>query len=148
LRPKISMHLSSVFVIGDLKLHYKPTDSHNYLLYSSSHPQQVKNVIPFSQFLSLRHLCSDDTDYSNKCKEMCHFFEKHGYPHSAVTTGKHCTQEIEQETALLTSQNEETNRIPFALTYHPQNLAIKTVILKNFKILHNDHSFLSNATRT
>ena len=28
---------------------YKPTDSHNYLLHSSSHPQHVKKAIPFSQ---------------------------------------------------------------------------------------------------
>ena len=28
--------------------------------------------------------------------------------------------------------------IPFTLSYHPQNLAIKNVILKNFKILRND----------
>ena len=34
--------------------------------------------------------------------------------------------------------NEETNRIPFTLIYHPQNLAVKNVILKNFKILCND----------
>ena len=58
--------------------------------------------------------------------------------HSAVTTGKQRTQEIDRETALQTSQNEETNRIPFTLTYHPQNLAIKNVILKNFKILRDD----------
>ena len=32
-------------------VHYKPTDSHRYLLPSSSQPQNVKNVIPFSQFL-------------------------------------------------------------------------------------------------
>ena len=32
-------------------VHYKPTDSHNYLLNSSSHPQHVKNAITFSQFL-------------------------------------------------------------------------------------------------
>ena len=44
-------------------VHYKPTDSHNYLLHSSSHPQHVKNAIPFSQFLRLRRLCSDDTDF-------------------------------------------------------------------------------------
>ena len=31
-------------------VHYKPTDSHNYLLHSSSHPQHVKNAISFSQF--------------------------------------------------------------------------------------------------
>ena len=27
-------------------VHYKPTDSHSYLLYSSSHPSHVKNSIP------------------------------------------------------------------------------------------------------
>ena len=119
-------------------VYYKPTDSHNYLLHSSSHPQHVKNAIPFSQFLRLRCLCSDDTDFNNKCEEMCQFFKKRGYPDSAVTTGKHRAQEIDRETTLQTSQNEETDRIPFTLTYHPQNLAIKNVILKNFKILSND----------
>ena len=100
--------------------------------------QHVKNAIPFSQFLRLRRLCSDDTDFNNKCEEMCQFFKKRGYPDSAVTTGKHRAQEIDRETALQTSQNEETDRTPFTLTYHPQNLAIKHVILKNFKILRND----------
>ena len=100
-------------------VHYKPSDSHNYLLHSFSHPQHVKNAIPFSQFLRLRRLCSDDTDFNNKCEEMCQFFKKRGYPDSAVTTGKHRAQEIDRETALQTSQNEETDRIPFTLTYHP-----------------------------
>ena len=45
---------------------YKPTDSHSYLLYSSSHPSHVKNSIPFSQFLRLRRLCGDDSDFSNQ----------------------------------------------------------------------------------
>ena len=44
--------------------HYKPTDSYSYLLYSSSHPSHVKNSIPYSQFLRLRRLCSDDSDFS------------------------------------------------------------------------------------
>ena len=119
-------------------VHYKPTASHNYLLHSSSHPQHVKNAIPFSQFLRLRRLCSDDTDFNNKCEEMCQFFKKRGYPDSAVTTGKHRAQEIDRETALQTSQNVEADRNPFTFTYHPQNLAIKNIILKNFKILRND----------
>ena len=51
---------------------------------------------------------------------------------------KEMVQEIDRETALQTSQNEETNRIPITLTYHSQNQAIKNVILKNFKILCND----------
>ena len=124
-------------------VHYKLTDSHNYLLYLCSHPQHVRNAIPFSQFLRLRSLCSDDTD--SKCEEIGQFFKKRGYPDSAVTTGKHHrAQEIDRETALQTSQNEETDRIPFTLTYHPQNLAIKNVILKNFKTLRNDPKNLGN----
>ena len=55
-----------------------------------------------------------------------------------VDTGKHCAQEIDRNTALQSPQNEETNRIPFTLAYHPQNLAVENVILKNFKILRND----------
>ena len=65
-------------------------------------------------------------------------FKKRSFPDSAVTTGKHRAQEIDRETALQTSQNEETDRIPFTLTYHSQNLAIKNVIFKYFKILRND----------
>ena len=30
-------------------VHYKPTDSHSYLLYSSSHPSHVNSVLPISQ---------------------------------------------------------------------------------------------------
>ena len=75
------------------------------------------------------------TTNARKCAS---FFKTRGYPDSTVTTGKHRAQEIDRETALQTSQNEETDRISFTLTYHPQNLAIKNVILKNLKILRND----------
>ena len=40
--------------------------------------------------------------------------------------------EIDGETALQTSQNEETDTIPFTITHHPQNLAVSNFILKNF----------------
>ena len=69
----------------------------------------MRNSILEIQF-RLRRLCSDVTDFNNKCEEMCQFFKKRGYPDSAVTTGKHRAQEIDRETALQTSQNEETDR--------------------------------------
>ena len=86
-------------------VHYKPTDSQIYLLHSSSHKQHVMNAIPFSQFLRLRRLCSGDTDFNNKCEEMCKFFKTRGYPDSIVTTGKHCAPEIDRETVPKASQN-------------------------------------------
>ena len=119
-------------------VHYKPTDSHSYLLHSSSHPSHVKNSIPYSQFLRLRRLCSDDSDFSNKSKEMCQFFEKRGYPASVIQAAHHRAQQIDRQSTLQTSQKEKNDRIPFTLTFHPRNNPVKAIILNNFKILQND----------
>ena len=82
-------------------------------LYSSSHPSHVKNSIPYSQFLRLRRLCSDDSDFSSKSEEMCQFFEKRGYPVPVAKAGHHRAQQIDQQSALQTSQKDKNDRIPF-----------------------------------
>ena len=74
-------------------VYYKPTDSHSYLLYSSSHPSRVKNSIPFSQFFSLRRLCSDDSDFRKN-----QFFDKRCYPVSVVQAGHYRVQQIDWHT--------------------------------------------------
>ena len=120
-------------------MYYKPTDSHSYLLHSSSHPNHVKKSIPFSQFLRLRRLCSDELDFSNKSEEMLQFFKNRGYPDSVVNTAQERAQTTNQQSAPQTSQKEENQRIPFTLTFHPLNLPVKNIILKNFKLLQNDN---------
>ena len=124
----------------------------------SSHPSHVKNSIPLSRFLRLRRLCSDDSDFSNKSEEMCHFFKKHGYPDSTwLNMAQHSAQQIDRQSALQTSQKEKNKRIPFTLTYHPHNLTAENIILKNFKLLQNDNEtarifsqppFQSNVAKT
>ena len=69
---------------------------------------------------------------------MCDFFDKRGYPASAVQAGHHRAQQIDQQSALQTSQKENNNRIPFTLTFHPHSHAVKSIILKNLKSLKND----------
>ena len=116
-------------------VYYKRTDLHSYLLYSYSHSSHGKNSIPFSQFLRLR---SDDSDFSEKSEAMCQFFDKRGYPVSVVQAGHHRAQQIDRQSALQTAEKENTDRIPFTLTFHPHNHAVKSIILKNFKLLQND----------
>ena len=65
---------------------YKPTDSHSYLLFSSSHPNHTKRSIPFSQFLRLRRICCEDEDFQAKSLDMRHFFVQRGYPTSLLDT--------------------------------------------------------------
>ena len=66
-------------------VYYKPTDSHSYLWYSSSQPAHVMNFIPFSEFLRLRRLCCDDSDFSEKSEAtwlscFCHSRGPPPYP--------------------------------------------------------------------
>ena len=95
-------------------MHYKPTDFHNYLLYSSSHPSHAKNAIPYSQFLSLRRLCGEDSEFSLKSES--NFFDERGYPVSLVQESHHRTQQIDWHPALQTSQKKNNYGIPFTLT--------------------------------
>ena len=45
---------------------------------------------------------------------------------------------IDTESSLQTSQKDKNDRIPFTLTFHPHNYAVKSIILNNFKLLQND----------
>ena len=69
---------------------------------------------------------------------MCQFFEKRGYPASVIQAAHHRAQQIDQQSALQTSQKEKNDRIPFTLTFHPRNNPVKAIILNNNKILQND----------
>ena len=81
-------------------IHYKPTDTHSYLDYSSSHPPHCKKTIPYSQFLRLQRICSDDDEYVAKSKEMASFLENRGScPRSVVTNSQRRTQGISRERA-------------------------------------------------
>ena len=68
---------------------------------------------------------------------MSNFFDKRGHPASVVQAGYHHAKQFDRQSALQTSQ-ENNNRIPFTLTFHPHNHAVKSIILKNFKLLQND----------
>ena len=98
------------------------------------------------------------TDFPLKSEEMCDFFDKRGYPASVVQAGHHRAQQIDRQSALQTSQKENNNRIPFTLTFHPHNHAVKSIILKNYRLLQNNTDtgrifsqpplILLNATKT
>jgi len=69
---------------------------------------------------------------------MCDFFDKRGYPASFVQAGHHRARQIDRQSALQTSQKENNDRISFTLAFPPHNHAVKSIILKTFKLLQND----------
>ena len=65
-------------------LYTKPTDSHDYLLYSSAHPRKCKDSIPYSQFLRVRRICSRIEDYEQNAMKLSIHFKRRGYPTSLI----------------------------------------------------------------
>ena len=61
-------------------LYAKPTDSQDYLLYNSAHPQRCKYSVPYSQFLRIRRICSRIDDFEKKILTMALNFNRRNYP--------------------------------------------------------------------
>ena len=103
-------------------LHCKPTDSNSYLLHSTIPPSTCQELHPLLAFLRLRHLCSDDTDFSAKAEEMWQFFKTRGYPDPVIHNSKHRAQSIHPQF----SYNKQEERIPLTLTFHHTTSQSKT----------------------
>ena len=134
----------SVSINGDAlatSVSYKPTDSHSYLLFSSSHPNHTKQSIPYSQVLHLRRLCSDDKDFETKSLEMRTFFVERDYPthldllNSAIQKAFNNSRRDTLKPPLAKISDD---KIPLVLTFHPFDYKVREVISRNFLILKND----------
>ena len=78
------------------------------------HPSSItsQELHTFSQFLRLRRLWSDDSDFFEKSEAICQFFDKRGHPVSVVQAGHHRVQQINRQSALQTAEKDNTDQIP------------------------------------
>jgi hypothetical protein len=63
-----------------VELYTKPTDTHNYLLFTSSHPCHTKRGGPYGQFLRIRRNCTLDVDFDKHSQSIKEHYLKRGYP--------------------------------------------------------------------
>ena len=87
----------------------------------------------FNSVFSISH-----NDFSAKADEMRNFFAERNYPNSVVTDALDRVHNISRGAALKPSESKSEDRIPLTITYHPNNLRVKDVIFKNFKLLQSD----------
>ena len=65
-------------------LYVKPTDTHQYLDNTSSHPEYTKKSIVYSQTLRLRWICSFETEFVKRNNEMKSCLLKTGNPERLI----------------------------------------------------------------
>ena len=60
-------------------LFVKPTDTHQFLDPSTSHPYHCKKGIPYSQALRLNRICSDNESFDKRCNVLEGLLMERGY---------------------------------------------------------------------
>lgn len=131
--PFLDISVSMKHPYLETTIYYKPTDAHKYLDYNSCHPRPCIQSIPFSQFLRLRRICSNEEDFVQKSAEMEKYFTKSNFPPDIITTAKNKMR----TNTTSRNRNKNSNRIPLVMTYHPKVYRITNIIRSNFKILRN-----------
>ena len=120
-------------------LHCKPTDSHGYLHFTSAHPSHCKWSLPYSQFLTVRRICSKQSDFVKHALMLVGHFKRRGYPDHIISRSlvkASCQYRID---LLAQKPNASTlgddQKIHIITTFSPEFLGLKPIIWDNWDLL-------------
>ena len=121
-------------------IHYKPTDSKTYLLFSSCHPKHTKISIPFSLARRLKTIVSNPETLEIRFEELTEFLKKQKYPPSLIEGGIKKIRNISREDLLREKNTEENNAttLTFITSHNPLNPDIFREIRQDINILNRD----------
>ena len=98
----------------------KPTDAHIYLNPKPCPPENMIRNIPKSQFLRLRKICSDTSDYIKKSNEYLNFFIKQGYDGSKLKIlAKEMLAKTRDELEPQKNKRNQNEKTIMVTTWHP-----------------------------
>ena len=128
-------------------LYCKPTDTHSYLRFNSCHPKHVTKGLPYSQFLRLRRICSNYTDFFIHSLRMVRDFVDRDYPAELVLGSLLKVADLDRDELLTSSPDSKSNdtdgiNLYLIVNYNPANPPIQDIVLKHWPTLGR-----SSATR-
>ena len=120
-------------------LYTKPTDSHNYLLYTSAHPKSCRNSIPYSQFLRIRRICSNLADFDRHACQYATYFLNRGYPTHIIEEAVLKTRRLDRNELLNAEPSQkpkqDTDNMILTTTYHPQDNTLREIVSRHWDFL-------------
>ena len=120
----------------DTDLYSKPTDTHQYLEWSSCHPRHTKHSLPYGLAFRLRRICSTDETLHIRVGQLKQHLLSRGYPPKVIDKQVRKATSIPRSVALQRQEKKECSRIPFVVTYNPTLPAIVSTMHKYLPILH------------
>ena len=132
---RITLHTDGLI---STSVYRKPTDTYNYILFSSAHPLHCKLGIPSSQFLRIRRICTFLSDFDIHSNQMSEAFLERGYPSKLVEQARLKARNLDRDTLLQeripNNEKEKDDKAVFLIqTYCPDNNPLKDIITKNWQ---------------
>lgn len=131
----LTLHLKDGLIITDI--YSKPTDSHLYLPFSSSHPSHCKRAIPYGVALRIKRNCSTDDFLQTRCEEYKGYLKSQNYPADLVD--KQFDKALKIPRSELLSKKVKANKkvFPLVLDYNPILPDIQNIIRRHFHLLRS-----------
>ena len=129
------MHVKLLQGKPETDLHITPTDRHQYLHYSSSHPRHTKRSIVYSQTLSrVSRVCSHEANFRKHTKEIKSWFFRRTYPNDVIE------KEMKKVkfSKISSTRKDNTKGVPMVVTYHLGLKNINQIINGNLHLLYMD----------
>jgi len=131
----LTLHLRDGFISTDV--YAKPTDSHLYLPFSSSHPSHCKRAVPFGVALRIKRNCSTNDFLQKRCREYKGYLKSQNYPAELVDKQFDKALSISRS-KLLSKQVKPVKKVfPLVLDYNPILPDIQKIIKKHFHLLQS-----------
>ena len=116
-------------------LFVKPTDTHQYLDFTSSHPSHCKTSIPYNQALRLNRICSETSSFDKRCNELEAWLLKRGYNDKLIRNKILEARKFRREELIFKEKPDRCNKITFNIAYHPAYRCLNGILRKIHPIL-------------
>ena len=117
-------------------MHVKPTDKHQYLDYTSAHPDHTKRSIAYSQALRLSRIYSFKNDFEKHPEEIKSCFRVRGYPDNLMK--KEIDKVCFSKSTGSKSKSQESKGVPLLITFYLKFKSIGQLLNKHLHILYID----------
>ncbi len=121
-------------------LYTKPTDTHDYLLYTSAHPRHCKDNTPYSQLMRLRKICTLDKDFAENSEMILSHFHRRGYPLELLKSAWEIAKLLDREALIkpkpiAIDPPKQNNDFFLTTTFNPASPNLKGMLTKNWDLI-------------
>ena len=125
-------------------LYRKPSDRNKYLLPDSCHANSCKDNIPYSLFLRITRICSNNETKEIRFQELKHMLLDRNYPVKMIEAAQEKSRKIKRDQALKEhmAKPTTTRRPVFVVTWDPRLPNIQAITHRHWRTMRLTDPYL------